>query len=249
MRVALFVPCFLEHLDPDVALAAGRVLGALGHQVAVPEGQTCCGQAALNMGARDSALTSARHFLRVFGPVAEETETEIVCPSGSCAAMVVHRYGELALPAPERGTYERLRGRVWEFSQFLVDRLGLASVGATRVAPRRVALHRSCQALRSLGIDDQPRVLLESVEGIDLVELNRPRECCGFGGSFSVKLPEVSAAMADDKLDDALSVGAEEIVGVDSSCLDHLAARAKRRGLAIRCTHIATVLAEGMGLP
>ncbi len=248
VRVALFVPCFLNHLRPDVALATARVLRRLGLDVTVPPGQTCCGQPAWNTGAREAALLAARHFLHVFERAALDPATEIVCPSGSCAAMVIHHYPRLPLAAEERALHARLAGRVWELSQFLVDRLGLPDLGDLARPARRVAVHRSCHALRLLGVDEQPRRILERVAGVELVELRRPRECCGFGGTFAVKLPEVSVRMADDKLDDALSVGAEEIVGIDTSCLEHLAGRARRRGLEIRCLHLAEVLAEGMGL-
>jgi len=246
VRVALFVPCFLEHLRPDVALAAARVLGSLGCEVLVPPGQTCCGQPLYNTGGLEAAVPAARHFLRLFGELADGIP--IVCPSGSCASMVVHHYAELPLEEADRRLLDRIAPRVWEFTRFLVEALGAERLDASLPAPRKVALHLSCHALRRLGVAAQPRALLERIGGIELVALERPEECCGFGGAFSVRLPEVSCAMADDKLDDALAAGAEELVGVDTSCLEHLAARARRRDLPIRCRHLAEVLAEGMGL-
>lgn len=246
VRVALFVPCFLEHLRPDVALAAARVLAHVGCEVLLPEGQTCCGQPLFNTGGAQAALPAARHFLRLFSALPDDVA--IVCPSGSCASMVVHHYSELPLEATDRAHLERVVPRVWEFSSFLAEAIGPERIEAALPEPRRVALHLSCHALRRLGVAAQPRMLLERVRGVELVPLRRPEECCGFGGAFSLRLPEVSCAMADDKLDDALDAGAEELVGVDTSCLEHLAARTKRRDLPLRCRHLAELLAEGMGL-
>lgn len=243
--MALFVPCFVEHLQADVALATARLLDHLGHEVVLPAGQTCCGQAALNAGLADAARVAARHFLSTFRSCVGERADAIVCPSGSCTAMVRTHYRALLSPE-ELGAYETIAARLFEFTEFVVDELGVRDVGARWNG--RVALHRSCHALRRLGIARQPLALLEHLAGAEVVELGRPEACCGFGGVFATKLPEVSARLADDKLDDAIAAGAEVLTGVDSSCLGHLAARASRRKLGLRCVHVAPLLAEGVGL-
>jgi L-lactate dehydrogenase complex protein LldE len=243
MRVALFVPCFIEHLQPEVALAAARVLKHLGHEVVVPRGQTCCGQPAINMGAWSAAVGAARHFLRVFGRCEADA---IVCPSASCTATVRHGYERLPLSRRNKARLEAMTPRVFEFTEFLVDVTGTVDLGAT--LDRAVALHQSCHSLRVLGLTDQPARLLNRVSGLRLVELTRREDCCGFGGAFAVKLPEVSTAAADDKLADALAVGAGTLASVDSSCLAHLDGRARRLGLSLKVAHVAELLAEGLGL-
>jgi len=246
MRIALFVPCYVEHLQPEVALATARLLRRLGHSVRVPSGQTCCGQPAFNAGLRDVAVAAARRFLRIFGRALDDGAEAIVCPSGSCAAMVKLHYPELALSDEERAAHSRLEPAVHELTEFLVDCTGQTDIGA-RVA-ERVALHKSCHALRGLGISAQPEALLAKVTDLEPAPLMHPETCCGFGGVFSVKLPEVSTALADRKLDDALGVGAEVLTGVDPACLMHLEGRARRRGLPLRFEHIASLLERGAGL-
>ncbi len=246
MHIALFVPCYVEHLQPEVALATARLLRRLGHTVHAPRGQTCCGQPAFNAGQREIARVAARRFLRLFGRALDEGAEAIVCPSGSCAAMVKLHYPELAISEPELRLHARVAPAVYELTEFLVDAASATDVGAR--VHERVTLHKSCHALRALGVSRQPEALLESVRDLDYAPLAHPETCCGFGGVFSVKLPEVSTALADRKLDDAASVGAQVLTGVDPACLMHLEGRARRRGLTLRFEHIACLLARGVGL-
>jgi L-lactate dehydrogenase complex protein LldE len=224
MRVQLFATCLGDLLFPDAVADAEALLGAAGCEVEFPRGQTCCGQPAFNAGHHGAARRLARQFTRSFSH-----DAPIVCPSGSCAAMVSHHLPELAGVAP----FE-----VWELSSFL-DRLGLEPLA--RNDGLRVAYHSSCHLLRELGVDEAPRRLLEQT-GAELVPLQRPDLCCGFGGTFSVRHAEVSLAMADDKLADGAR--ADVLVTADPGCLMHLQARAAKTS-SMRVVHLATALARG----
>ena len=241
MQIALFVPCFIDQFMPQVALATARLLQRLGHEVIVPEGQTCCGQPTFNTGYWPETRRIARHFLTVFGGY-----DTIVAPSGSCVTMVGHHYPELFAGRPEETAAQEMAGRVHEFTSFLVDCLGVTDLGATLTAT--VTVHDSCHALRELGIKEQPRALLRHVEGLTLIEMPQAETCCGFGGAFSVKYPEISTAMVDEKLESALSTQAEIITGVEGSCLMHQQGRIERRGLPLQTMHIAELLGRGIGL-
>lgn len=241
MQIALFVPCFIDQFMPQVALATARILQHLGHEVIVPEGQTCCGQPTFNQGYVPETRQIARHFLDVFAG-----HDTIVAPSGSCVGMVRQNYPALFAGQPEEARARETAGRVHEFTALLVDVLGVTDLGAKLEA--KVTLHDSCHALRELGISEQPRALLRAVQGSTLLEMPASDTCCGFGGAFAVKYPEISVAMADDKLANAQSTGAEIITGVEGSCLLHLQARIDRRKLPIKTMHIAELLARGMAL-
>lgn len=241
MQIALFVPCFVDQFMPQVALASARILQHLGHEVIAPEGQTCCGQPTFTQGYWPETRRIARHFLKVFAGC----ET-IVAPSGGCVGMVRENYRPLFEGQPEEQQARDMAGRVYEFTSFLVDKLRASDLGAKLEAT--VTLHDSCHALRELGVREQPRALLRAVEGLTLIEMPSSDTCCGFGGVFSAKYPEISTAMADDKLANAVSTGAEYITGVEASCLMHLQGRSDRRKLPIRTIHIAELLARGMGL-
>lgn len=238
-RARLFITCLLDTLFPDVARATVEVLERQGVSVEVLEGQTCCGQPAFNAGYWDEARLMARHMLDVFG----DDDTPVVVASGSCGAMVAHYYAELfrddAVDGPRAN---RLAGRVVEFTQFLVDHLGVSDVGARFEA--RAAYHPSCHALRGLGIDRQPRALLAQVRGLTLVEQADPATCCGFGGLFAVKMADISGVMLDKRLQAFEEAGAEYVVGCDISCLMHLEGGLRKRGSAMRTLHIAQVLAK-----
>jgi L-lactate dehydrogenase complex protein LldE len=219
MRVQLFATCLGDLLFPDAVADAALLLESAGCDVEFPRGQTCCGQPAFNAGHRRAAGRLERSFARAFDP-----ELPVVCPSGSCASMVAHR-----MPTPYRA---------WELSAFL-DELGAEPPARNHGV--RVAYHSSCHLLRELGVDDAPRRLLERT-GAEIVPLSRPDLCCGFGGTFSVRNPEVSVAMADDKLADGAR--ADVLVTADPGCLMHLQARAARAGGG-RVLHLATALARG----
>lgn len=247
MRVALFVPCYVDQLWPRAALGAVRVLEAHGVEVAYPEEQTCCGQPMANAGLSTAAEPLARRFLEVFGGF-----EAVVCPSGSCTSMVRNHYDPFLAGAPG---FDRLKARTFELCEFLVDVLGVK--GARGRFPHRVALHQSCHGLRELGLGVpsellRPRTnkvdgLLRSLEGIELVPLARPDECCGFGGTFAVAEEAVSVLMGKDRIADHAGAGAEIVTGTDVSCLMHLEGVARREARPLRFMHVAEVLAEALG--
>jgi len=214
------------------------VLERLGYEVDFPEEQTCCGQPAFNTGYRDEARSVARHWLRVF-----RDAERIVVPSGSCASMIAHHFHDLFPDDPEamRAAGE-LTPRVWEFSKFVLEVAGVDDVGAR--LEDVVTYHDSCHALREFGIRDGPRRLLANVRGLELREMDAAEECCGFGGTFSVKFPEISGGMAGTKIDSIVRTGAKTVVSVDSSCLMQIQGALARAELPVRTMHLAEVLAS-----
>jgi L-lactate dehydrogenase complex protein LldE len=233
VRVSLFVTCVIDQVFPKVGMAMADVLERAGCEVEFREAQTCCGQPAFNSGYRDEARSVAEHFLKTF-----EGAEHIVVPSGSCCSMIGHHFAEL-LPGDKR--VHDLEPRVWEFSQFLVDVLKVEDVGATYDGA--VTYHDSCHALRELKIKDGPRRLLGNVRGLRLVEMEPAEECCGFGGTFAVKFPEISGGMVRTKIDAIESTGADTVVSIDSSCLMQIQGALSRAGSKIRTMHLAEVLA------
>ncbi len=214
-----------------------RVFDRIGIGLTYPEGQTCCGQPAFNSGYRQEAAVAARRFIDLF----EQAEV-IVCPSGSCVAMVRHHYPELFAHDPiMRERALAVRQKTFEFSEYLVNELGLTDLGAVFLGT--VTYHDSCHLVRILGIREQPRQLLRHVQGLSLVEMTNSDTCCGFGGTFSVGYPDISLALADDKIDNILKSGADTVVGCDVSCLMQIRGRLTRRGETIRVLHLAQVLA------
>ncbi len=237
-RVSLFVTCMVDQLFPKIGMAMADVLERLGYEVDFPENQTCCGQPAFNSGYREEARTVARHFLRTFA--ASEC---IVVPSGSCTSMVTHHFAELFHKEPE--TLEQvhsLERRVWEFSTFLTEVAGVEDVGAR--FQDVVTFHDGCHALRELGIRSAPRRLLANVRGLELREMQPAEECCGFGGTFSVKFAELSGAMARTKIEAIMKTGARTVVSLDPSCLMQIQGVLSRAGSEIRTMHLAEVLAS-----
>jgi L-lactate dehydrogenase complex protein LldE len=239
MRVALFVTCLVDQLRPAVGVATVRVLRRAGCTVLYDERLTCCGQPAFNTGYRAEARRVARHTLEV---LESQRADAIVLPSGSCAAMVRHWSELFADDADRRRRAEELWGRTHELAAFLVRVLGVDDVGASLAA--RLAWHDACHGLRELGLREEPRRLLRNVRGAELVELPRADACCGFGGTFSVKYPEISVAMLDRKLAELEGRRVDALVSGDLSCLLQIGGRLARRSSPIRTLHLAEVLAS-----
>ena len=237
-RVALFVTCLIDQFFPQVGECAVKVLRQLDVEVTFNPAQTCCGQPAFNTGYWDEARAVASKVLDLF-----DDADYVVCPSGSCTSMVRVFYPELFAADPDRlRKCRQLNDRLFEFSEFLVNVLKVEDVGAS--FPHRVTYHDSCHLLRELGIEQQPRKLLSKVRGIDFVEMEGYKVCCGFGGTFAVKFPEVSVAMGQDKLQFATQTNAEYLVANDSSCLMHLSGLIHRQGSPLKTMHLAEVLAQ-----
>jgi len=240
-RVALFVTCLVDLLYPEVGEASVALLRHAGADVAFPAGQTCCGQPPFNSGFVDDARRLARGTLRAF-----DAFDAVVAPSGSCAAMLRISYPHLFAGEPEEERARALAARTFELTEFLVDRLGLHRFEGRWEG--RVTYHDACHGLRELGLRGQGRQLLSGIDGLELVEMERPDQCCGFGGTFSVRLPEVAVAMADDKAADIEGTGAVAVVAGDAGCLMHLAGRLGRGDSEVRTIHVASLLAEAAGL-
>jgi len=240
LRVGLLVTCLADLLRPSVAFAAVKLLNDAGCVVAVPRGQTCCGQPALNSGDSRDARRIAQQVIEAF-----DGFDAVVGPSGSCMGTLRHDYPALFADDPAwRSRAEDLARRSHELLSFLVDVLKVDTVSARLDA--RVAYHDSCAGLREMGVKSQPRKLLASVQGLNLVEMQGTEVCCGFGGTFCVKYPEISTKMVDDKLAHIVASGATAVLGGDLGCLLNMAGRIQRRGLPIRVLHTAEVLA-GLG--
>jgi len=234
VRVALFATCLVDLFRPTVGFAAAKLLQDAGCTVEVPT-QTCCGQPAYNGGARALAQDIARQTI-----VAVEGYDYVVVPSGSCAGMIRRQYPLLLDGDAWHARAVAVAQKTYELTAFLADVLKVERVAGRSAGS--AAYHDSCSSLRELGIKAQPRVLLERA-GVELRELSAPDVCCGFGGAFCVKYPEISAAMADEKIADIESTGAATVVAADLGCLLHLAGRMKRQGKPIRARHVAELLA------
>jgi L-lactate dehydrogenase complex protein LldE len=237
-RVSLFITCVIDQLFPSVGIAMVDVLERAGCTVDFPEDQTCCGQPAFNSGYREEARTVARHFLKVFAGA-----EYIVVPSGSCTSMVSHHFADCFQDFPtELAAAHAMAPKVYEFSTFLTNVLKVEDVGARFEGV--VTYHDSCHALRELKIKDGPRRLLGNVKGLELREMDIAQECCGFGGTFAVKFPEVSGGMARTKIESIKRTGAKTVVSIDSSCLMQLRGALSRAGLPIETMHLAEILAS-----
>jgi L-lactate dehydrogenase complex protein LldE len=240
MNVSLFIPCFVDQLAPRVGLAVATVLERLGHTVEFRPAQTCCGQPAFNSGYWDEARTVARHALDVFAGAGA-----VVGPSGSCVAMLRVFYPQLFAGMPEETAALDLAGRTFEFSEFLVKKLGVTDVGAR--FPHRVTYHDGCHGLRELRVRDEPRALLRAVRDLELVECDEAESCCGFGGLFSVKFPMVSTAMAEVKAGSLARTECDYIVSSDPSCQLQLDGWLSKNDKRPRTIHLAEVLAGTEG--
>jgi L-lactate dehydrogenase complex protein LldE len=241
-RVQLLVTCLVDRLFPDTGMAAVTVLERLGLEVTCPAGQTCCGQPAFNAGALPDARALARHTLDILAA----SPDPIVIPSGSCGDMVIHQYVTIFRDDPVYGPRAAdVASRTYEFSEFLVDVLGVTDAGST--CRSRLTYHASCHGLRGLGLRTQPRELLAHVAGATVCPLDESEVCCGFGGLFAVKMADISSAMLDRKLDSIEKADADTVVVTDVSCGMHMAGGLHRRGRDITVRHLADVLAGETG--
>ncbi|MFM1943245.1 MAG: hypothetical protein RI897_2227 [Verrucomicrobiota bacterium] len=236
MRITLFIPCFVDLLYPRVGMSMVQVLERLGHEVECPEGPGCCGQPAFNTGYWDESRALAVKVIEAL-----KGAEAVVVASGSCGAMLRVFYPQLFAGRAEEKMVGELASKTHEFSQFLVDKLGVTDVGAKFNAA--VTFHDGCHGLRELGIKRAPRALMEKVEGLRLVEMDAAESCCGFGGTFSAKFPMISTAMGEVKCSSALETKADYIVSNDSSCLMHLQGLIDRQKLGVRTVHLAEILA------
>jgi L-lactate dehydrogenase complex protein LldE len=240
MQISLFITCYNDTLFPDTGKAVVALLERLGHTVDFRDAQTCCGQMHYNTGYQKEALPLLRHFLKVF------QGAEVICvPSSSCVAMMRDHYPKMAAAAADPdlvAAVNQLLPRVFEFSELLVDKLGITDVGA--FFPHTVTLHPSCHSLRSLQVGDKPARLLGGVRGLTLIDLPESGQCCGFGGTFAVKNPEVSIAMLSDKINCIQNSHAEICTALDNSCLMHINGALSRQRTGVRCMHLAEILAS-----
>lgn len=241
-NVALFIPCFVDQLNPEVGIDMARVLRRIGFAVDFPEAQTCCGQPAFNSGYWDEARPVAERFIGIFSDA-----DAIVCPSGSCTTMVRNFYSELLAGTRAAAELVSITSRVYEFSEFLVKVANVTDVGAS--FPHRVTYHDACHALRELRLKQEPRELLRRVRGLELIEMPYCEECCGFGGTFATKFPMISSAMGETKVANIEAAGAEYVTSTDPSCLMHIDGILRLRKSAARTIHIASILAQTAAQP
>jgi L-lactate dehydrogenase complex protein LldE len=239
VQAALFVTCLIDLFRPSAGFAAAKLLEEAGCDVSAPASQTCCGQPAYNSGDRKSAKELARRVIAAF-----EHFQYIVVPSGSCAGMLCKHYPGLFDPETEPSWHARataFAARVFELTAFLSDVLGVDFAG--RAYPHRVTYHDSCSSFREMGVAAQPRKLLRSLDGIQFAEMSDREVCCGFGGTFSVKYPDISNAMVTQKAARVRETKAEILTGADLGCLMNIAGKLSREGLSIEVRHIAEILA------
>jgi L-lactate dehydrogenase complex protein LldE len=241
MKVQIFIPCFIDQLYPQTAFNMVKVLEKACCDVVYNGNQTCCGQPAFNAGFWDEAREVCTKFIKDF-----DNADYIVCPSASCVGFVRNYYSKLFDNSSAHNQVKDLTKRIYEFTEFLTDIVGIENYGAEFKA--NATYHDSCAALRECKIKDGPRKLLSHVKGLKMVEMNDVETCCGFGGSFAVKFDSISVAMADQKVSNALATNAEYIISTDISCLMHLDGYIKNKGLSIKTMHIADVLASGWEL-
>ncbi|MFD2700318.1 (Fe-S)-binding protein [Paenibacillus shunpengii] len=239
MKVSLFITCLSDAIYPRVGEAMVRILARYGIKLDFPKVQTCCGQPAYNSGYFDEARAAARTILDAF-----EDSDFVVSPSGSCTYMV-HHYSNLFQDEPlMREKAKRLEAKTYEFTQFLVHVMGIKDIGA--VFPHKVTYHPSCHGSRLLGVKNEPMALLQEVRGIDFVPLPFAEDCCGFGGTFAVKMPDISGAMVTEKAEHIVETEAEVLVGLDMACLMNIAGQLRYRNKPVRVMHLAELLYEGV---
>ncbi|KAF6583557.1 L-lactate dehydrogenase complex protein LldE [Paenibacillus jamilae] len=239
MKVSLFITCLSDAIYPKVGEAMARLLARYGVELEFPKVQTCCGQPSYNSGYWDETRAAAKTILKAFND-----SDFVVAPSGSCTYMI-HHYPELFKDEPEwLESARRLEQKTYEFTQFMVQVLGVTDVGAS--FPHTVTYHPSCHGTRLLGVKEEPMKLLGSVKGLQLVPLPFAEDCCGFGGTFAVKMPDISGAMVTEKVDHIRETEAEVLVGLDMACLMNIAGNLRYRKEPVRVMHLAELLYEGV---
>lgn len=237
MTVTLFIPCFVDLFYPQVGIAMVRILEKLGHKVVCPKGPACCGQPAFNTGYWDESRDVAVKVLESL-----QSAEVVAIASGSCGAMMKVFYPELFAGTKHEAMARELAPKCWEFSSFLVNKLGVTDFGAK--FPHKVTFHDGCHGLRELNNKRPPRELLAKVQGLELIEMNAAETCCGFGGTFSAKFPAISTAMGEVKCTSALETKADYIVSCDSSCLMQIQGLADKQKKPIKTIHLAEILAN-----
>ncbi len=242
-QVALFVTCLADLLRPSVAFAAIRLLEQAGCDVSVPLKQTCCGQPGYNSGEYEASIPLARQTIELF-----EDAEYVVVPSGSCAGMICHHYPAL-LDGEWRERARALAEKTWELTRFLAEVVKLDTAPAVATELPAVTYHDSCAGLREMGVKEQPRALLKTLCGVEISEMQQSDVCCGFGGTFCAKMPEISTKMVDDKLRNASATGAAILTGGDLGCLLNIAGRARRQGLELEVRHVAELLSGDLYTP
>jgi L-lactate dehydrogenase complex protein LldE len=242
--VSLFVTCIIDMIYPQTGISVVQILEHLGVEVRFPLGQTCCGQPAFNAGFQNDARRVAKQFLTAFADA-----DVIVCPSGSCASMVRHYYPVLFADDPAWLDRARWAASItWEFSEYLVDGLGITDVGAT-LPPTKVAFHHACHGYRLMQLGDQATTLAAHIDGVQVNPLTGADQCCGFGGLFAVKMPEISGAMLNDKITNIDAADADLIITGDCSCMTQINGGLSRQRNARRVMHVADLLARGLNSP
>jgi L-lactate dehydrogenase complex protein LldE len=240
VKASLFITCLVDNFYPNVGVAMARILSRYGVTLDFPSNQTCCGQPAFNSGYIDEAKSVALSWLDAF-----EHADYVISPSGSCTGMVHHYYPKLFEGDPMLAARaEQLSRKTYEFTQYLVSVLGVTDLGA--VFPHKVTYHPSCHGSRLLGVKDEPLRLLENVRNLQFIDLPYANDCCGFGGTFAVKMPDISTAMVSEKVGHVLDTGAEVLVGTDMGCLMNIGGRLRHQNQPMRVMHIAQLLDEGI---
>ena len=235
MRVALFIPCYIDQLYPETGQYTYNILKHFGAEVYYPKKQTCCGQPSYNTGYWEETKKLALKFFKDF-----KDAEYIVAPSGSCVTMVKNMYGDLNLNEKQKEDWQNIAGKIYELTEFLVKVMKVKKIGGKM--NMTVTYHDSCHLLRELGIKDEPRMLLKSIEGLKLIEMENSDVCCGFGGTFAVKHADISAAMVEDKVHWALDTGAETLTACDVSCLMNIGGYIKQMAYPVEVEHIANIL-------
>jgi L-lactate dehydrogenase complex protein LldE len=239
MKVGLFIPCLVDQFYPSTAIAVVKILKKFKVDFDYPQQQTCCGQPAYNTGYRKEAAKMAEKFIDNFIPF-----DCIIAPSGSCTSMVKLLYPNLEFSDEYQKKCKELVSKVYEFSDFLVNQLKVTDTGSSFKG--KVTYHSSCHLTRELGIKNEPRILISGMKNVEFIESENTEECCGFGGTFSIKFPELSTSMGEDKVKGMLKTGAEYIIGGDNSCLMQIDGIINKNKFPIKTIHLAEALAEGL---